>query len=219
MKPRSPDRYVPALRFGFLTRFYDPLVLATLREQRFKRLLVEQAAIGVGHQVLDLGCGSATLTLMVKQLHPGAGVVGVDADSKILALARSKAIRAGVGVRFEAGSAADLPFPGASFDRVLSSLMFHHLCREEKRAALAEARRVLRPGGELHIADWGRPHGPGMRALFLLVQLLDGFESTGDSVRGILPRLLGEAGLEAVEERRRLRTVFGTLALYSARRG
>ncbi|MEO7795626.1 MAG: methyltransferase domain-containing protein [Thermoanaerobaculia bacterium] len=208
----------PALAYRRLTPIYDPLMRATLRERRFKRQLVEQAGIEPGHRVLDLGCGSATLTVLVKQLRPGAEVVGVDADPEILRLARQKIVDEGLEVSLEQASAMRLPFADGRFDRVLTSLMFHHLTREHKREALADARRVLRPGGELHVADWGRAHGPGMRALFLLVQLLDGFETTRDSVAGALPGLMVEAGFAGVDERSRLRTVFGTIAFYSARR-
>ncbi|MHB1242982.1 MAG: class I SAM-dependent methyltransferase, partial [Gaiellaceae bacterium] len=99
------------------------------------------------------------------------------------------------------------------------SLLFHHLTLDGKRATLAEARRVLRPGGELHIADWGRPHDPLMRAAFLPVQLLDGFATTADNVRGALPALVAAAGFDPVRETRRRRTAFGTLTFLRAQAG
>ena len=116
------------------------------------------------------------------------------------------------------GLSTDLPFPEASFDVVLSSLFFHHLTRPEKRRTLAEVRRVLKPGGSLHVADWGRPGDPLMAMLFLVVRTFDGFAVTADNARGALPELFEEAGFEAVRERRRLRTTLGTIALFSARR-
>lgn len=57
----TPGHYVPALRFHWLTRFYDPLIRVTLREDRFKALLVEQAVPQPGDRILDLGCGTGTL--------------------------------------------------------------------------------------------------------------------------------------------------------------
>ena len=87
---KEPQPYIPALGFDWLTRFYDPVLRATLREDKFKRLLIEQARIEPGHDVLDLGCGTATLTIMVKQSCPAARVVGLDGDSKVLAIARQK---------------------------------------------------------------------------------------------------------------------------------
>ena len=149
--------YVPALGFDWLTRFYDPVLRATVREETFKRRLIEQARIQAAHDVLDLGCGTATLTIMVKQTCPAARVVGLDGDPKVLAIAREKVARAGVEVELREGMAFAPPFPPASFDRVVSSLVLHHLTSVNKRATLARVRELLRPGGELHVADWGRP--------------------------------------------------------------
>jgi SAM-dependent methyltransferase len=81
---------------------------------------------------------------------------------------------------------------------------------------LAEVERVLKPGGRLHVADWGKPSDPLMAALFFGVRAFDGFEATADNVRGALPALFEEAGLVNAAERQRLRTVLGTLTLYSA---
>ena len=110
--------------------------------------------------------------------------------------------------------AYDPPFGTGSFDRIVSSLVFHHLTTADKRRTLAKARELLVPGGELHIADWGRPQNAWMRFAFLGVQLLDGFETTSDSVRGRLVPLMKEAGLLSVEETHRENTIFGTLAFY-----
>lgn len=79
-----------------------------------------------------------------------------------------------------------------------------------------EIARVLHGGGELHVADWGRPSDPVMAAAFLGVRLFDGFENTRENVRGALPAIFEQAGLDGAEQTGRLRTVFGTLALYRA---
>jgi len=212
----SSEPYVHALRFRSLTRFYDRVLRATLKEEKFKVLLVEQARVRPGQRVLDLGCGTGTLTILVKKAAPAATVVGLDGDPEALALAREKAAREGVEIEFQEALAWEAPFEPASFDRVVSSLVFHHLTTENKQRTLRKIRDWLRPGGELHVADWGRAQDLLMRLAFLPVQLLDGFETTSDNVRGLLVPLIREAGFEEVAETRRERTVFGTLSLYRA---
>ena len=207
--------YVPALGYRWLTRLYDPLV-RLLKEEKFKRLLVEQVAVRPGYRILDLGCGTATLTIMLKQACPAATIVGLDGDADVLAIARRKVAAARLAIELHHGMAFAPPFEPASFDRVVSSLVFHHLTTADKQRTLAKVRELLRPGGELHIADWGQAQNFLMRVAFLGVQLLDGFETTTDSVRGRLIPLVQEAGFNSVSETHREMTVLGTLALYRA---
>ena len=216
--PTERRGYLPALRFSALTRIYDPVVRATSREGRFKEMLVEQAALADGQRILDLGCGTGTLAIQVKRRQPGAEVVGLDADPEMLGQARAKAEQADVELRLAEGMSDELPFEDGSFDRVLSTLFFHHLDPEPKRRTAREIARVLRRGGELHVADWGAPADPLMAAAFLSIRMLDGFENTADNVHGELPRIFEEAGLEHAEQTDRLRTVLGTLAFYRADR-
>jgi ubiquinone/menaquinone biosynthesis C-methylase UbiE len=216
--PTEQHGYLPALRFSALTRIYDPVVALTSRERRFKELLVEQAAPAPVQRILDLGCGTGTLAIQVKRREPDAEVVGLDADPAMLSQAREKAERAGVELTLTEGFSNELPFEDGSFDRVLSTLFFHHLDPEPKRQTAREIARVLRKGGELHVADWGKPSDPVMAIAFLGIRLLDGFDNTADNVQGELPRIFEEAGLEAAEETNRLRTPLGTLALYRAER-
>lgn len=140
----SQDKYIPAVRFTWLAPLYDPLIRVLMREDEFKGRLVKNANIQAGHRVLDFGCGTATLTLMVKKAYPQAEVVGIDEDGKILAIADAKVKRAGLSVILDKGMAYDLPYENGSFDRVLSSLVMHHLSTENKRRTFAEVRRVLR---------------------------------------------------------------------------
>jgi ubiquinone/menaquinone biosynthesis C-methylase UbiE len=212
----SAENYIPPLRYKLLTRFYDPIVRWTTREAAFKRALLAQIAADRPHRVLDLGCGTATLTITIAKALPDAAVTGLDADSEALGIAGNKARQAGVGIELHRGFSTDLPFDDAQFDCIVSSLFFHHLTRDAKIATLREVRRVLAPKGSLHVADWGKPSNALMRTLFFTVQLLDGFETTRDSVTGALPELLRTAGYDRVEETAKFDTPLGTMRLLRA---
>ena len=210
------ERYIPALAYRWLTPLYDPVVALTTRERTFKAALVAQAALQPGQRVLDLACGTATLTIAAKQSQPQAELVGLDGDPDILERARRKAIESGLELRFDRALSHQMPYPDATYDVVVSSLFFHHLDRDAKLATFREVRRVLRPGGVLHVADWGQAANPLMRVLFYLVQLLDGFETTADNVAGRLPQFMGDCGFVDVTETRRFATPLGTISLYRA---
>jgi SAM-dependent methyltransferase len=210
--------YLPALRLRALTRVYDPVVRWTTREETFKTRLIEQARLRAGDRILDLGCGTGTLAVMVGELEPDAEVVGLDADPQMLSGAEAKAQKAGLSARFDEGRSDELPYEDQSFDRVLATLFFHHLTDEVKERTIAEIARVLKPGGELHVADWGPPQDPLMRAASWQIRLLDGREPTEAVIAGALPHLFEAGGLREATITERFRTTFGTLALYRAAR-
>jgi SAM-dependent methyltransferase len=209
-------QYIPAFRFRWLTPLYDPLLRYVIREAEFKKALVEQAQVADGHRVLDLGCGTGTLTILIKESKTGAEVHGLDGDDEVLHIARHKAANVGAEIHLVHGLASALPYPDNFFDCVLSSLFFHHLVHEEKVRAAREVRRILRPGGHLHVADWGRPENALLKGAFLAIRMLDGFAATRDNVAGMLPDVFQEAGLRQAAKTAAYATVFGTLALYRA---
>ncbi len=215
--PKSPDQdYVPALGIHFLTPFYDAVVGATTRERRFKEALIRQARFEPGQRILDVGSGTGTLAIWIKRHQPLLDITGIDVDPAVLAIASRKAKAANLDIRFECAPSYKLPYPAAHFDRVVSSLFFHHLPWEDKVRTSRELVRVLKPGAELHVADWGRPRNFVMRGLFLMIQCLDGFETTRDNAAGRLVELFEQAGFADVAEHRTFSTIFGTMALYRA---
>jgi ubiquinone/menaquinone biosynthesis C-methylase UbiE len=214
-KGREGKRYILPLSYARLTPLYDRFMRWTMRETTFKRRLLSDARIEKGHRVLDLGCGTATLTIMAKRAHPEASVVGLDGDGKVIELGRKKVAVSGLNIVLDEGRAFALPYAGDAFDRVLSSLLFHHLSREDKVRTLGEVRRVLRPGGEFHIADLGKPANPLAYVISLVMRHL---EEASDGIQGRLLAMLQDASFERVRESARFMTVFGTLSVYTARK-
>lgn len=211
-------RYVPALGWDILTPLYDPLVRLTTRELAFKGRLLDEAGVDETARILDVGCGTGTLLLLLRRRSKSLLAIGLDGDMNVLAIARSKADRRKEKIALVQAFCFDMPFPECAFDRVFSSLMLHHLTRSEKVRTLEEIFRVLRPGGELHVADWGQPHNLLMHILAFSVRLGDSFARTADNIEGRLPSLFRDTGFESVAEITRFATLYGTLSLYRARR-
>lgn len=213
--------FLPALRFQTLAWAYDPLAMRIVRARRWRPALVDAIAPAPGQRILDLGCGTGSLCLLVKDRCPEAIIIGVDPDPVMLSRAQQKARAAGWELPLIEASATALPTEpplDQAVDVCVASLMFHHLTRTEKQAALAEATRVLRVGGRLFIADWGPPKTWTGRAGFFITQLFDGFETTRDHATEAFLQLVGAAGLSPVEELGRWPTAVGVLCLYAVRK-
>lgn len=197
--------YVPAATYDWLLPFYD--VLSRLAGSGpAHRQLVDQAAIGPGHRVLEIGCGTGSLTVLVKRLHPDAEVVGLDPDPKALARAQRKATEQRLAVRLDRGFADELPYADASFDRVLSAFMLHHLTVDQKKKSLREARRTLRSGGAFHALDFAGTGDHGIVArLFHRAHLADQHR---------IPDLMRETGFADVAELAPRATIFGRVSFW-----
>ncbi len=208
--------YISALRFKWLTPLYDFFINVTMPEKKIKQVLMEAANISVSEQILDFGCGTATLTIMVKQLHPEAKVAGIDVDLKVLDMAIQKVKKKKLNIFLLDYDGVQLPFQRNAFDKVISCLVFHHLNTVEKQEILAELFRIMRSNGELIIADFGRSKSWMQRTLFNMIRVLDGFKSTDANAKGLLPELIGEAGFEKVFIRKYFRTMLGEVQIISA---
>jgi ubiquinone/menaquinone biosynthesis C-methylase UbiE len=213
---KTKIKYVPALKYPLLTSFFDFVTQITLPEKRFRTSLVYQTGNKAGDRVLDFGAGTAALLLLLKQFAPQAKFTGVDIDEKIISIAEEKIKSAKADINMDRYGGVTLPYPDGYFDRVVSSLVFHHLTKEQKENAFQEIRRVLANGGELHVADWGKAQTLTQRVMFLAVQMLDGFETTTDNIEGLLPIFMTNAGFVDVRETERIPTAFGVLSLYKA---
>jgi len=210
------EEFIPALRFHWLTALYDLVVRITCREKRFKTKMIELAGLEQGEIVLDVGCGSGTLSSMAKQREPSIKLTGVDADANILARARKKAAKARQSIEFIKAYSQDIPLSDSQFDVALSSLFFHHLQRKGKQDTLLEINRLLGKSGRIVIADWGKPTNLLMSLAFLVLRLFDGLSNTRDNARGDMPKLIAGAGFTEVQERATYMTFFGSMKIWTA---
>jgi len=209
----TTERYIPALGQHWLTPLYDPLVHHLMRENMLRTRLVLEADILPGMRVLDLGCGTGTLTILIQQSHLMAQVYGLDADPQVLEIARSKARQEGARITLEQGMAYQLPYSDGWFDRVVTSLMLHHLTSSQKQQALNEVFRILRPGGKFTILDIGVPRGA---YAWLVAQVMQRMERADDNIHGLLPSMVKDAGFVNVSEIERFGTMLGTISLLRA---
>ena len=212
----NKEHYIKALRFNWLTKYYDAIVSFTTREKTFKKRLIKYTDLKHNDEVLDIGSGTGTLAILIKESSPEANVTGLDGDPEIIKIAENKSKKNKLKISFKQGLSFDMPFKDKQFDQCFSSLFFHHLTTSNKQKTFNQAYRVLKKGGQLHIADWGKPSNKLMRILFFIVQLLDGFKTTKGNVDGILPELMKQAGFVEINIQDEISTMLGTMTIYSA---
>lgn len=104
-------------------------------------------------RILDLGCGTGSTTLLLKQAFPQAEVIGIDLSPYMLVVANDKAQKSGVSIQFRQANAEQTGFPDASFDLVTASLLFHETPPDVAVNILRECFRLLTVGGEVLILD------------------------------------------------------------------
>jgi demethylmenaquinone methyltransferase/2-methoxy-6-polyprenyl-1,4-benzoquinol methylase len=177
---------------------------------------IADAWVQSGHAVLEIGCGAGALAALMT--GRGARVTGIDVSDPMLTVAR----QAAPGAELFHMTAAEIDKLGAGrFDRIVSTLAFSELSEDEQDFVLKQAAMLLKPGGNLIVADEVRPVGLGARAIaasirlplaaitFLLTQ------NTTHALRRFESRL-GQAGFRLVARKRYL---LGTLALFVAEKG
>jgi ubiquinone/menaquinone biosynthesis C-methylase UbiE len=207
--------YLPAMAYRRLLPLYDTVTRLT-GLPRVHRDLTERADLRPGQRVLEIGCGTGSLLLLVRRRHPDVDLVGLDPDPDALHRARRKLAGAGPAVRLDRGFADALPYPDTTVDRVLSSFMWHHLDPADKPRALREIRRVLRPGGQLHIVDMSGG-GPIHRALTWRGRRHGHARHVPDRADELSAQLR-EAGLTGVTATERRSVRLGGYAFYRASR-
>lgn len=211
----SAGNFIPALRFRILTPVYDTFLHVVMKETQLKSRLITQLNPIDNEKILDFGCGTGTLMLMIKKVRPGSVVYGIDIDHQVLEIAEKKAQREGVDIHLIKYNGITLPFADESFDKVVTSLVLHHLSKKEKFGIFGEIYRVLKKGGELHILDFGI-----QRSLYtrLLTAALKFLEPIGDNILGKIPEYLIISGFENVGELHSENTLFGEVSFYRSKK-
>lgn len=211
---RAGERpYLPAMGLHWLLPLYDPFS-RVIGAGRVHNQLLDRADLQPGQQIVEIGCGTGNLLLALARRRFDVQMTGIDPDPAALRRARRKADRAKLQIRFDRAYAGELPFADTSVDRILSAFMLHHLDEEERGRATAEIRRVLRPGGQLHVVDiagGSSDHGISGHAARHNPSL------AGNLVDRTLTALR-HAGLTDVAENGRGSFRFGEYVFYRARR-
>jgi ubiquinone/menaquinone biosynthesis C-methylase UbiE len=206
--------FVPAAGRSWLTGSYDAVVSVSAREAKLRGGIIRSVAADQPRRVLELGCGTGTLSISLARALPDASVTGIDLDPEALKLAKAKTDAEKVS--WTLGSVTDAAPKAGTWDCVVISLVLHHLTPEQQPIALTRAHEALRPGGSLHVIDFGPPQGLVPRAGWPLLQKIDGEENTAPLGNGELPGLIDGAGFRDRELIQRYGTVWGTNEQYRA---
>lgn len=213
----SKDSFIPALRYKWLTPFYDRILNLTFPEKKIKEDLIQQTGLKGNESILDFGCGTGTLSVMIKEEFPSVILTGIDVDSDVLSIAERKTKQKGLDIVFKKYDGTILPFhEDQRFDIIVSSLVFHHIPTAQKVNILHQIFSVLKPGGKLLIADFGKAKNWYAKIAFGVFRRFDGEENTRVNARGLLPKFVANAGFVTVEESNAYHTLFGTVTLIKA---
>lgn len=211
----SENKYIPALRFKLLTPLFDWVLSSFMKEKTIKMELINQLNLIGNEKILDFGCGTGTLAIMMKRLKPDCIINGLDVDEQILGIAEKKAIDEALNINFKKYDGVTLPYEDESFDKVTTSLVFHHLSLENKYSILKEIKRVLKRGGELHILDYGIQRTSYTK---FITNILKHTEPIQDNIDGKLIYYMEKSGFTSVKEKSFINTLLGAVSFYSSKK-
>lgn len=177
---------------------YDPVTkLASPPHEGWLRQQLVSHVSGHPQQILDVGCGTGSTTLLLKQRFPAATVSGLDLSPYMLAMADYKGQQQGLEIGWHHGLAEETGWAAGQYDLVTVSFLFHEMPPAVSQRVLQECLRLLQPGGQLLILDGNQ------RVLRHLGWLIDLFREPYSRVyaAGCLSDWLGEAGFETVRTR------------------
>lgn len=210
-------KFTPALGYPSLTPLYDFAIAALTREQVWRNKVIEHLDPGPCDRILDVGCGTGSLIVQIKRLALLAEVIGLDPDGDVLNVARNKIDKSHLEIDIiegflDASTVGVLP----PVNKIVSSLVFHQTPLQEKLNILKQMHSLLKPGGQVVIADYGLQRTRLMRTLFRAsVQQIDGVSDTQPNADGVLPDLLNESGFLEIEEVDVIPTLTGSISIYT----
>lgn len=184
---------------GYLTSgaavTYDPITQYVLApNENWNREAVIKSVEGSPRKIIDLGCGTGSTTIRLKQAFPDAEIVGLDLSPQMLVMAEYKAQQAGLHIQWLHSLAEATSFADGEFDLVTASLLFHETPTDIAQAILKEGYRLLSPGGQIIILDGNQ------KVLRQTPWLTEIFEEPyiNDYAAGSLDAWLGAAGFTKV---------------------
>lgn len=206
--------FTPAAGRFIPTSAYDRLLGLLTREKKWRTALLELLDPRAGERILDVGSGTGSFAILVKQAQPGAVVEGIDPDPEVRAIAAAKASASGADILWHAGFARDASSLG-QFDKVVASLVFHQVSMDGKISGLAAMYAATKPGGTMIVADYARQASWLMRQGFKIVQSADGRINTQPHADGFLEAELLQLWGRSVAADWSLNTPTGTISMFS----
>lgn len=194
-------KFAPAFFCDSLTPWYDFVCNLTGIGLNLQKKVLELIPLKNGQHILDIGAGTGTLAILLKETNPAIYVTGIDPDERILEIAQKKAAQKNVSVKFLPVPAEKVPFPNEKFHIVVSTLIFHHLPTESKKQALKEIYRVLKNDGKLFLVDIGKPQNIVWKIILTIESVFEPRAYLQDNLAGKIPEFMHDAGFSMQELR------------------
>lgn len=142
---------IAPITYDAVTRFAAP------PNEKKQRQLAISAIEGKPRRILDLGCGTGSSTIMLKQAFPEAEVTGLDLSPQMLTVAQHKAERLNLAIAWQQGLAEATSYTDGEFDLISIAFLFHETPVSVSQAVLRECHRLLQPTGQIIILDGNQP--------------------------------------------------------------
>jgi ubiquinone/menaquinone biosynthesis C-methylase UbiE len=196
--PYEPKyRYIPSVPFHILTRIDHIICSVFGLGKKFKQSVLSSVAIPKNAVIVDIGCGTGIFLEIAKKIYPDVNLIGIDPDKQSLEIARNRLKRIEGKIDFIGAFAESLPLQDNSTDICFSTLMLHHVPDEIKLKALKEMHRILKSGGKVVIADFGKSDSWLIRKILVLF-FFEKLEYIDGNFRGSILKYLEECGFRNI---------------------